>query len=179
MGIAGWSQLLQRESVGEIRLPTGANALSFPCNAQWYDSKTSWPMSYFLLIRAMLIPELTRIAKAWFDLILTCSGIVVYYCGLARLVIGLRPRSPRVLMYHACEEAESDFTRGLSINTTPARFAAQLDFLQKYYRVVPLESLGGDAQPDRAVVITFDDGFRSVYDHALPLLSARNLPATC
>jgi peptidoglycan/xylan/chitin deacetylase (PgdA/CDA1 family) len=127
----------------------------------------------------MLIPELTRIAKTWFDLILTCSGIVVYYCGLARLVIGLHPRSPRVLMYHACEEAESDFTRGLSINTTPARFAAQLDFLRKYYRVVSLESLGGDAQPDRAVVITFDDGFRSVYEHALPLLRARSLPATC
>jgi peptidoglycan/xylan/chitin deacetylase (PgdA/CDA1 family) len=82
-------------------------------------------------------------------------------------------------MYHACEGAESDFTRGLSINTTPARFAAQLDFLQKYYRVVPLESLGGDAQPDRAVVITFDDGFRSVYEHVLPILRARNLPATC
>ena len=82
-------------------------------------------------------------------------------------------------MYHACEEAESDFIRGLSINTTPARFAAQLDFLRKYYQVVSLTSLGGDGQPDRAVVITFDDGFRSVYEHALPMLRARSLPATC
>jgi peptidoglycan/xylan/chitin deacetylase (PgdA/CDA1 family) len=33
--------------------------------------------------------------------------------------------------------------------------------------------------PEKAVVITFDDGFRSVYEQAFPLLRARNLPATC
>ncbi len=128
----------------------------------------------------MLIPELTRIFKAWLDFLLTALGVVVYHFGLARFVIGLNPRAPRILMYHACEEAESDFIRGLSINTTPACLAAQLDFLQTYYRVVPLDSLGDGSSLDRAtVVITFDDGFRSVYEHALPLLLARNLPATC
>lgn len=84
-----------------------------------------------------------------------------------------------MLMYHACQESDTDFTRGLSINTTPAHLAAQLDFLQKHYRVVPLASLTDGALPDRAVVITFDDGFRSVHEMALPLLRARNLPATC
>ncbi len=127
----------------------------------------------------MLTVELTRIAKAWFDFSLLFLGIVAYYSGLARLVIRLSPRSPRVLMYHACEQTESDYTRGLSINTTPARFAAQLDFLLKHYRVVPLETLGGSDQPDCAAVITFDDGFRSVYEHAWPLLRHRNLQATC
>ena len=82
-------------------------------------------------------------------------------------------------MYHSCEERETDFTRGLSINTTPAHFAAQLDFLRKYYQIVPLSALGRESIPDRAVVITFDDGFRSVYEQAFPQLRARNLPATC
>ncbi len=82
-------------------------------------------------------------------------------------------------MYHSCEELETDFTRGLSINTTPAQFGAQLDFLRKYYQIVPLSALGREFIPDRAVVITFDDGFRSVYEHAFPQLRARNLPATC
>jgi peptidoglycan/xylan/chitin deacetylase (PgdA/CDA1 family) len=126
-----------------------------------------------------MISELSRFAKIVFDWVLTSSGVVLYYAGLARLVIGLRPHAPRVLMYHACDEAENEFTRGLSINTPPARLAAQLDFLRRYYRVISLESLGGADVPERAVVITFDDGFRSVYQNALPLLEARDFPATC
>ncbi len=31
--------------------------------------------------------------------------------------------------------------------------------------------------PRRNVVITFDDGFSDIYDHALPVLSARHIPA--
>lgn len=128
----------------------------------------------------MLILELTRILKALIDFLLTGLGVSVYYSGLARFVIGLNPRAPRILMYHACEEIESVFIRGLSINTTPARLAAQLDFLRTYYRVARLDSLCDGSSLDRpTVVITFDDGFRSVYEHALPLLLARNLPATC
>jgi peptidoglycan/xylan/chitin deacetylase (PgdA/CDA1 family) len=94
-------------------------------------------------------------------------------------MIRIRRRAPRVLMYHACEERETDFTRGLSINTTPGHFALQLDFLREYYQVVPLAALEREPLPDRAVVITFDDGFRSVYELAFPQLMARKLPATC
>jgi peptidoglycan/xylan/chitin deacetylase (PgdA/CDA1 family) len=123
--------------------------------------------------------ELSRLAKALLDGVVTGLGIVVYYLGLAPLVISLGRQAPRVLMYHACDEREGDFTRGLSINTRPARLAAQLDLLRKHYRVIPLEALGQLATHGRDVVITFDDGFRSVYENALPLLAARSLPATC
>ena len=127
----------------------------------------------------MVVSELLRLLKGSLDVFLTCLGTLLYYCGLARVVIRIRHRVPRVLMYHACEDRETDFTRGLAINTTPAHFAAQLDFLRKYYQIVPLPALARDPLPNRAVVITFDDGFRSVYEQAFPLLRARNLPATC
>jgi peptidoglycan/xylan/chitin deacetylase (PgdA/CDA1 family) len=127
----------------------------------------------------MVISVLLRLTKGSLDVFLTWLGTLFYYCGLARAVIRIRHRAPRVLMYHACEERESDFTRGLSINTTPARLAAQLDFLRKYYQIVPLSALAREPVPDRAVVITFDDGFRSVFERAFPQLRARNLPATC
>ena len=127
----------------------------------------------------MLITELVCIVKLLVDFLLTGLGILAYYSGLTRFIIGTRPHSPRVLMYHACEEYENDFIRGLSINTTPAHFVAQIEFLKKYYQIVPLELLGSDDQPDCAVVITFDDGFRSVFEHALPVLRSYNLPATC
>ena len=127
----------------------------------------------------MILAKFLQLAKCSLDVVLICVGSIIYYCGLAHPVIWMGRRVPKVLMYHACEDRESDFTRGLSINTTPAHFAAQLDFLQEYYQVVPLSALSREPWPDRALVITFDDGFRSVYDQAFPQLRTRNLPAIC
>jgi peptidoglycan/xylan/chitin deacetylase (PgdA/CDA1 family) len=120
-----------------------------------------------------------KLLKGSLEFVLTCLGLLIYYLGLAGLVIGMRPGALRVLMYHACEETETDFIRGLKINTTPADFAAQISFLQKHYQIVPLSALGRLSMPDRALVITFDDGLRSIREHAFPLLKLRQLPATC
>jgi peptidoglycan/xylan/chitin deacetylase (PgdA/CDA1 family) len=113
----------------------------------------------------------------WLRRALLLAGTLVYQLGLARLVIGLQRRTPKVLLYHAVEETESDFIRGLSSNTPPAHFALHLEFLSKHYQVIPLSRLESGAVPDRAVVITFDDGYRSVYRNAFPLLAARRFPA--
>jgi peptidoglycan/xylan/chitin deacetylase (PgdA/CDA1 family) len=57
-----------------------------------------------------------------------------------------------------------------------ADFEAQMRFLRENgYRVIPLEDLFEFLQfrrqiPARSVVITFDDGWRSVYDIAWPIL---------
>ena len=110
--------------------------------------------------------------------VLSLFGVVLYHAGLAPLVIWLNRRTPKVLLYHACEPVESDFIRGLGSNTTPDAFAGQLDFLQERYQVIPLARLEEGPIPDRAVVITFDDGYRSVYETAYPLLGARGMPAT-
>ena len=48
----------------------------------------------------------------------------------------------------------------------------------RHYTVVPVTTLESGDLPPRAVVITFDDGYRSVYEHAYPLLHERSLPAT-
>ena len=72
-----------------------------------------------------------------------------------------------VLAYHAIDD--------------PARFADQLDHLAVTATPVPLDAVvdsvhGRRALPDRAVLITFDDGARSVHDEALPLLRERKPP---
>lgn len=110
--------------------------------------------------------------------LLSLVGVVLYHTGLAPLVIWLNRRTPKVLLYHACEPVESDFIRGLNSNTTPDALAGQLDFLQQRYQVISLALLEEGPIPDRAVVITFDDGYRSVYEAAYPLLAARGMPAT-
>lgn len=65
-----------------------------------------------------------------------------------------------------------------------ADFEAQMRFLRDNgYRVIPLEDLFEFLQfrrqiPARSVVITFDDGWRSVYDIAWPILKRYGYPAT-
>ena len=67
---------------------------------------------------------------------------------------------------------------------TPDNFDAQMAYLKKHdYRIIPLSSIhsflrGEAALPQRAVVITIDDGYRSSYDIAYPILKKFNYPAT-
>ena len=90
--------------------------------------------------------------------------------------------SVSILMYHG-------FTAGPANNryqTSAADFRAQLDFLRQ--NDIPIISLGdladayktGDwsKMPPRAVVITIDDGQRSVYTTAYPILKEFSAPFT-
>jgi peptidoglycan/xylan/chitin deacetylase (PgdA/CDA1 family) len=61
------------------------------------------------------------------------------------------------------------------------RFSAQLEYLKRAMHPVSLEDVVGAARsgrslPLRAVLITFDDGDRSLYDLALPVMRAHGLP---
>lgn len=61
-------------------------------------------------------------------------------------------------------------------------FARCLDFIQAHYNVVGLSAIrqaqaGGKELPDRAALITFDDGWRDTLVHASPELARRGLSA--
>jgi peptidoglycan/xylan/chitin deacetylase (PgdA/CDA1 family) len=83
-----------------------------------------------------------------------------------------------ILAYHRFGEQVS------KMEVTPAAFAAQLDYLAgNDYRVVRLRDLedflaGKRPLPNRAVVITIDDGYASTYEYAFPLLKQHGFPAT-
>jgi peptidoglycan/xylan/chitin deacetylase (PgdA/CDA1 family) len=116
---------------------------------------------------------ITRAVERGLDLL----GRGLWHARLSRFLFWAGRRNPKVILYHACEPVESPFTQGLDVNTTPADFALQLDFLRQHYNVVSVDELAAGA-PDKAAVITFDDGYRSVLEHAGPLLAERGLPAT-
>ena len=65
-----------------------------------------------------------------------------------------------------------------------AAFKAQMKFLKvKGYRVISLDQLVDFLEfkvqiPEKSVAITFDNGWRSVYDIALPILKTHGYPAT-
>jgi peptidoglycan/xylan/chitin deacetylase (PgdA/CDA1 family) len=66
----------------------------------------------------------------------------------------------------------------------PEQFERQLDALASWgYTPITLEQWaeireGGQKPPQRPIAITFDDGYRSVYENAWPLLRSRGITAS-
>ena len=90
-----------------------------------------------------------------------------------------------ILMYHYLSAPPPDaniYRKDLSVS--PELFAAHLDAMQGAgYTTVTLYELiahltQGAPLPEKPVIITFDDGYRDVYENALPLLRERDMVAT-
>ncbi len=85
-----------------------------------------------------------------------------------------------VLMYHRVGEARSSWERKYCV--TPERFAAQMAALaHQGMQAVKLDALfasleGKRPLPAGHIVVTFDDGFRGVRDHALPVMERMGWP---
>ena len=74
----------------------------------------------------------------------------------------------RILCYHAINDAKPDY-----MNVTPGAFAEQMAWLHgEGYRTVGLDSLFGasTAGRDRAIILTFDDGYADNYEQAFPVM---------
>jgi len=85
-----------------------------------------------------------------------------------------------VITYHGlgdCLPARDPYRMFMPI----ARFEAHLDFLARRRTVVPLDAVVDGRIPSGrpAVAITFDDGYRSVLEEAVPRLRRHGFPATC
>ena len=87
-----------------------------------------------------------------------------------------------ILMYHQVGDFPPVKLHQASY-TNLSRFRAHLAFLRRWGATVmsmsdAVRALRGEiAVPDKAVVITFDDGYRSFIEHALPLLRQYDYPA--
>lgn len=90
----------------------------------------------------------------------------------------------RVLTYHRVLDGSAAAGCNPSlVSATPAGFKEQVRHLARRYRVVSGEEVvsayrDGGRLPNRAVLITFDDGYRDVGEVAWPILRRFGLPAT-
>jgi peptidoglycan/xylan/chitin deacetylase (PgdA/CDA1 family) len=88
-----------------------------------------------------------------------------------------------VLMYHGINSVLGSDHPYFETNTSPSTFARHMQHLHDGgYRPMKLSTaigmINSGSCPQRAVVITFDDGFRDFYTHAMPILQEHRFPAT-
>jgi peptidoglycan/xylan/chitin deacetylase (PgdA/CDA1 family) len=108
--------------------------------------------------------SLKRIAKCLISLAVYCAS------GLGTLFVRLTGKSPKgscvIVYYHSVPESQR------------ALFAKQLDQLHRHAKPMAVNERIGQDDGGRYVAVTFDDGFENFYEHALPELVKRKIPAT-
>lgn len=91
------------------------------------------------------------------------------------------PAELTVLSYHEVADKAEALTPAYAVS--PTNFLRQMDWLRNHgYRFVSVGDLlaareGRRPLPEKAILVTFDDGYTSVYEHAWPVLKLLQIPA--
>jgi peptidoglycan/xylan/chitin deacetylase (PgdA/CDA1 family) len=111
----------------------------------------------------------------------------LHKAGALRAVMELRRFTPApiltILTYHhvADSDPRSPFDRNIA-DATPVQFRRQMEALARYGTPIGIDellrALDGAPLPRNPVMVTFDDGYRSCHDVALPILRAVGVRAT-
>lgn len=101
--------------------------------------------------------------------------------GLSRMLRHRRRKDILILMYHGVVEDNAPFKRWTHLPAS--RFAWQMEWLRRHYRVLPLQRVlaamqTGSPLPDNTAVVTFDDGLQNTCTRAFPTLKRLGIPAT-
>ncbi len=93
-----------------------------------------------------------------------------------------RPLTLSIVTYHhiADDDPAYRYDPGVA-DATPAQFRRQIEMLARYGTPIGIDELiraiDGEPLPENPVMITFDDGYRSCHDVALPILREVGVPA--
>jgi len=75
-----------------------------------------------------------------------------------------------ILTYHSLDDS------GSVLSMPPSVFRRQMEFLAS--SSIPVVPLDEAVRRPNCIALTFDDGFRNLLDHAIPVLDRLRLPAT-
>lgn len=108
---------------------------------------------------------------------------VLLSSGVLRLAARLHGKGAAILMYHSVLEDPARVADSLGRMIHPRRiFEGQMELLAREFHPVSLDQVGrfvrGDEDlPERAVVVTFDDGYADNFEMAMPILDRVGVPA--
>lgn len=103
-----------------------------------------------------------------------------HLCGVDWLFRHINRKKLLVVMYHGV--TLNDYTPPIWTQLPLKAFRHQIEYLREHYVPVSLAEVTGAARgvstlPERAVLITFDDGLKNNYSVAFPVLQELNVPA--
>ncbi|HEV7559684.1 MAG TPA: polysaccharide deacetylase family protein, partial [Kofleriaceae bacterium] len=88
-----------------------------------------------------------------------------------------------IVTYHHIADDDPAYAYDPGVaDASPSQFRRQIETLARYGTPISIDQLvraiDGDSLPANAVMVTFDDGYRSCHDVALPILRAAGVRAT-
>ncbi len=113
------------------------------------------------------------------NLLLKIIGLAFLLTSITALLSSYSTQAATIVLYHHVSE-----TTPKSTSVSPKQFAEHLQMIDELgLKVVPLTTIVNAIKTNATVdhkwiAITFDDGFRNVYDNALPMLKKRKWPFT-
>jgi peptidoglycan/xylan/chitin deacetylase (PgdA/CDA1 family) len=89
----------------------------------------------------------------------------------------LKNISTPILMYHHIRDFNDPNDKiGTNLSVPPQRFAEQLDLIKSSgYTTITFNDLEKNNIPAKAIILTFDDGYKNFYENAYPELKKRGM----
>jgi peptidoglycan/xylan/chitin deacetylase (PgdA/CDA1 family) len=81
-----------------------------------------------------------------------------------------------VFCFHDISKCPGKFSLNYGLNIPPDCFDYQINFIKKNFNIIAPYEIQEERLPERAALITFDDGFRSFVRNAVPILKSHNVP---
>lgn len=110
---------------------------------------------------------------------------LLHYTGALRILGDRQSISVPILMYHdILPEGYPKDSPIFGMTVSTPEFEWQINYLARHCTPLTLAQLGDWHQgkcelPRNSVLVTFDDGHRNIFTHALPILKSRSVPAVC
>jgi len=111
----------------------------------------------------------------------------LHKAGVLRAVMEIRRHTPlpllSIITYHHIADNDASYPYDPNVaDATPVQFRRQMETLARYSTPIGIDDLiaaiRGAPLPKNPVMVTFDDGYRSCHDTALPILRAVGIRAT-
>ena len=103
------------------------------------------------------------------------SGFVGMLCGIANDIV--LKKTLTIFVYHDISDDPSEFSCTFNLNVYPKVFDYQISFIKDNFNIISPDDLLKGKIPSKAALVTFDDGFRSYFRNAVPILEKYKVPS--